>query len=127
VRALPQVRFVLDHLGKPEIRKGKLEPWREQLLRLAALPNVCCKLSGLITEAAWHAWRPEDLKPFIDAAVESFGPSRLLLGSDWPVCTLAGSSADVMAVFHDYFAQFSAVEQAAIFGGTADRVYRLSA
>ena len=127
VQALPQARFVLDHLAKPEIRKGKLEPWREHLLRLAVLPNVACKLSGLITEAAWNAWRPDDLKPFIDAAVESFGPSRLLVGSDWPVCTLAGSYADVMAVFHDYFAQFSAAEQAAIFGGTAERVYRLSA
>ena len=94
---------------------------------MADLPNVACKLSGLITEAAWNAWRPDDLKPFIDAAVESFGPSRLLVGSDWPVCTLAGSYADVMAVFHDYFAQFSAAEQAAIFGGTAERVYRLSA
>jgi L-fuconolactonase len=126
VRALPDVRFVLNHLAKPEIRAGRLEPWREHMRRLAELPNVSCKLSGLITEAAWHAWTPSDLAPFIDAAVESFGPSRLLVGSDWPVCTLAGSYAAVMRVFDDYFAGFSVAERAQVFGETAARVYRLS-
>lgn len=127
VRALPEVRFVLDHLAKPPIRAGQLEPWREQLRRMAALPNVACKLSGLVTEAAWHGWQRSELLPFIDAAVDGFGPSRLLIGSDWPVCTLAGSYREVMAIFLDYFASFSAAEQAAIFGDTAARVYRLSA
>lgn len=127
VRALPKVRFVLDHLAKPPIRAGQLEPWRQQLGLLAELPNVVCKLSGLVTEAAWNSWQPSELLPFIDVAVESFGPTRLLVGSDWPVCTLAGSYGDVMGVFLDYFASFSAAEQAAIFGDTAARVYRLSA
>jgi len=127
VRALPQVRFVLDHLAKPQIRAGRLEPWREHLRELSQSPNVACKLSGLVTEASWNAWRPDDLRPFIDAAVESFGPSRLLVGSDWPVCTLAGSHREVMEIFRDYFASFSTAEQAAIFGDTATRVYRLSA
>lgn len=127
VRALPEVRFVLDHLAKPPIREGRLDPWREHLRRLAELPNVACKLSGLVTEAAWNGWQPSELRPFIDAAVDSFGPGRLLMGSDWPVCTLAGSYRDVMGVFFDYFASFSAAEQAAIFGDTAARVYRLSA
>lgn len=126
VRALPDVHFVLDHVAKPEIRAGKLEPWRQDIRRLAELPNVSCKLSGLITEAAWNAWTPRDLQPFIDVVVESFGPSRLLVGSDWPVCTLAGSYADVMRVFDDYFASFSAAERADVFGQTAARVYRLS-
>lgn len=126
-RALPEVRFVLNHLAKPAIRAGRLEPWREDIQRLAELPNVSCKLSGLITEAAWHAWTPSDLKPFIDTVVESFGPGRLLVGSDWPVCTLAGSYADVMRVFDDYFAGFSTEERAQVFGETAARVYRLSA
>jgi len=127
VQALPDVRFVLDHLAKPQIRAGRIEPWRQDIRRLAELPNVSCKLSGLITEAAWNAWTASDLKPFLDAAVESFGPSRLLVGSDWPVCTLAGSYADVMRVFDDYFAGFSAEERAQVFGQTAARVYRLLA
>lgn len=126
-RAVPNVSCVLNHLAKPEVRAGRLEPWRQQLRRLAELPNVTCKLSGLVTEAAWDAWQPSQLAPFVDAAVESFGPERLLVGSDWPVCTLAGSYADVMRVFEDYFATFSADERAAIFGGNAERVYRLSA
>lgn len=126
-RALPEVPFVLNHLAKPQIRAGIIEPWRQDMRRLAELPNVSCKLSGLITEAAWNGWTPADLKPFIDVAVETFGPSRLMVGSDWPVCTLAGSYADVMRVFDEYFAGFSATEQAAVFGETAARVYRLSA
>lgn len=126
-QALPEVRFVLDHLAKPQIRAARIEPWRQDIRRLAELPNVSCKLSGLITEAAWNAWTPSDLKPFLDVAVESFGPTRLLVGSDWPVCTLAGSYADVMRVFDDYFAGFSAEERAQVFGETAARVYRLLA
>jgi L-fuconolactonase len=127
VHALPHVRFVLDHLAKPAIRLGELEPWRTRLRRLAQAPNVCCKLSGLVTEAAWHAWQASELEPFIDVALESFGTKRLLVGSDWPVCTLAGSYARVMQVFSDYFASFSATEQADVFGGNAERVYRLVA
>jgi L-fuconolactonase len=80
-----------------------------------------------VTEAAWDAWQPSRLAPFVDAGVDSFGPERLLVGSDWPVCTLAGSHAQGMRVFDDCFAGFSADERAAIFGGNAQRVYRLSA
>jgi L-fuconolactonase len=126
-RALPDVRLVLDHLAKPPVRKAELEPWRTQVQRLAELPNVYCKLSGLVTEADWSNWQPRDLVPFIDTVVECFGPSRVMVGSDWPVCTLAGSYADVLNVFRVYFAGFSAAEQAAIFGGNAERAYRLSA
>lgn len=125
-RALPDTRCVLDHVAKPLVRAGQLEPWRSQLRQLAELPNVCCKLSGLVTEAAWNAWQPSQLLPFIDVAVEAFGAERLLVGSDWPMCLLAGSYADVMRVFSDYLASFSAAEQAAICGGNAGRVYRLS-
>lgn len=126
-RALPDVSFVLDHLGKPPVKSGELEPWRLQMKRLGALPNVCCKVSGLVTEADWENWRPSQLEPFLDAVLESFGASRLLVGSDWPVCTLAGSYAKVMGVFSAYFAALSASERAAIFGGNAARVYRLTA
>jgi L-fuconolactonase len=123
--ALPEVRFVLDHLAKPPVRAGKLDPWREQIRRLAALPNVSCKLSGLVTEADWHGWQASQLEPFIDVVVESFGPGRVLVGSDWPVCQLAGSYTDVMRVFDDYFAGFSPAERAAIFGENAARIYRI--
>lgn len=126
VRAVPGVEFVLDHLAKPQVKAAELEPWRTELRRLAELPNVCCKLSGLVTEAAWNDWQPSELAPFIDVAVEAFGPERLLVGSDWPMCLLAGQYGNVMRVFSDYFASFSAAEQAAIFGGNAARVYRLS-
>lgn len=126
VRALPQVSFVLDHLAKPEVRAGRLEPWRQQVRQLAALPNVCCKLSGLVTEAAWHDWQPGQLEPFIDVVCESFGSKRLLVGSDWPVCKLAGSYAQVMSVFEDYFAGYSSAERAAIFGENAARVYHIA-
>jgi L-fuconolactonase len=126
VRALPGVECVLDHLAKPQVKAGELEPWRTQLCQLAKLPNVCCKLSGLVTEAAWNDWQPSQLLPFIDVAVEAFGPERLLVGSDWPMCLLAGQYGNVMRVFSDYFASFSVADQAAIFGGNAARVYRLA-
>ena len=126
VGAVPGTQCVLDHLAKPGVRAGELEPWRTQLRRLADLPNVCCKLSGLVTEAAWNDWQPSQLEPFIDVAVEAFGPERLLVGSDWPMCLLAGQYGNVIRVFGDYFARFSSAEQAAIFGGNAARVYRLS-
>ncbi len=126
VRAVPGVECVLDHLAKPHVKAGEFEPWRTQLRRLAELPNVCCKLSGLVTEAAWNDWQPSQLSPFIDVAVEAFGTERLLVGSDWPMCLLAGAYGNVMSVFSDYFASFTLAEQAAIFGGNAARVYRLA-
>jgi L-fucono-1,5-lactonase len=89
-------RFVLDHLGKPPIRDGGGEGWGDGMQALAALPNVCCKLSGLVTEADWHNWTPADLAPYVGSAREWFGNDRLLFGSDWPVCLLAGSYADVV-------------------------------
>jgi L-fuconolactonase len=124
-RALPHVSFVLDHVAKPPVRSGQLSPWREQLRRLAELPNVCCKLSGLVTEADWKAWSPSQLRPFLDVAAESFGWQRLLVGSDWPVCTLAGSYEQVTRVLSDYVAGWSAAERAAVFGENATRIYRL--
>lgn len=125
-RMLPDVRFVLDHLGKPNVKSGALEPWRAQMKRLGALPNVSCKVSGLVTEADWGAWSPAELEPYLDAVLESFGAERLLVGSDWPVCLLAGSYETVMGAFRDYFAHLSASECALIFGENAARVYRLA-
>jgi predicted TIM-barrel fold metal-dependent hydrolase len=87
----PDILFVLDHLGKPAIRDGRLEPWHDQVAALAALPNVVCKLSGLVTEADWNGWRSDDLAPYIAQALTVFGPSRVLFASDWPVLTLAST------------------------------------
>jgi L-fuconolactonase len=123
VRDLPDVTFVLDHLGKPDIRRAERSEWQAHVRALAAHPNVFCKLSGLVTEADWKGWRREDFAPHIDAAVECFGAGRLLVGSDWPVCTLAASYDEVIGITRAYFGQFSATEQRAVFGANAARVY----
>lgn len=119
-------RFVLDHLAKPDIAGGGLRPWARDLARVAAAPNVSCKLSGLVTEARWDGWTPEDLRPYLDVAFECFGFERLMGGSDWPVCLLAASYQRTMAVVADYLAPRPAVEQDAVLGGNAQRVWRLS-
>ncbi len=123
--SLPEVSFVLDHVGKPNLREPSPERFLRQLRPIADLPNVVCKLSGLVTEANWQSWTKEDLRPFIDGAVELFGTERLLFGSDWPVCLLAGSYRDVFGVVDEYFQSFSAAERAALFGENATRVYRI--
>lgn len=122
-RALPQQPLVLDHVGKPEIAAGRLDPWRADLRRLAELPHVHCKLSGLVTEARWDTWQPADLRPYLDVALEAFGPGRLMFGSDWPVCLLAGSYAEVIGLARAAIAALSRDEQHAILGGTAARFY----
>ncbi len=123
--ALPGTRLVLDHLGKPDIRGGGFDSWRGDLDRLAALPNVCAKLSGLVTEADWRRWSVEDLHRYINAALDSFGPDRLMIGSDWPVCTVAGSYGDVLDVVRTAVTGFSRDARAAVLGGTARRFWNL--
>ena len=125
VDRLPGQPFVLDHLGKPLIRAGVLEPWAANLRELARRPNVHVKLSGLITEADWAHWTAADLRPYLDVAFEAFGIERLMFGSDWPVCLVAGDYARVMSVAADYVAALSAAEQGALFGGNAARFYGL--
>ena len=98
VEEFPEQRFVLDHIAKPPIREGELSPWREELQRLASFPNVTCKLSGMVTEARWKEWRPADMHPYLNAVLAAFGPDRLLIGSDWPVCLLAGDYARTLSV-----------------------------
>jgi len=120
-----QQAFVLDHIAKPRIADGALEPWRQKIKELAKRQNVSCKISGLVTEASWAAWTPETLKPYFDTVVEAFGPHRLMVGSDWPVCLLASSYGRWFEVLNAYFAEFSEPERTAIFGGTAMRVYKL--
>jgi len=124
-RALPDQAFVLDHLAKPEIARGRLDPWRADLRRLAELPNIACKLSGLVTEARWDGWTAADFRPYLDVALDAFGSGRLLFGSDWPVCLLAGSYADVVGLARGAIAALSRDEQHAVLGGNAARVYRI--
>jgi L-fuconolactonase len=123
--AFPRQPFVLDHLGKPDIRGDGFTEWRRHFGALAALPNVTCKLSGLVTEADWHGWTPAQLRPYLDAALEAFGPSRLMMGSDWPVCLLAARYDDVVALVRDALAEYSEDEQEQVLGGTARDFYRL--
>jgi L-fuconolactonase len=125
-RAFPRQRFVLDHLGKPDVRAQEYQSWRAQLNQLAALPNVHCKLSGLVTEADWGSWKPEQLRPYLDAALDAFGPDRLMIGSDWPVCTLAGTYKDVIGVTLDAIGEYSVTEQERMLGGTARDLWSLA-
>ena len=125
VRRFPEQPFVLDHLAKPRIREGVFDPWRADLEALAAAPNVSCKLSGMVTEAAWGKWKRADFVPYMQAALEAFSPRRLLFGSDWPVCTLSAPYGDVVGIVDDFLARLSPDEQAAILGGNAVRVYGL--
>jgi L-fuconolactonase len=121
----PEQAFVLDHLAKPKIAAGEMSPWQEDLRELAMRPNVWCKVSGMVTEANWQQWTPNDLRPYLDAALEAFGPRRLLAGSDWPVCTLASSYSRWWQVLRMWAASLSASEQEAIFGRNATEVYGL--
>jgi len=125
VGALPDVRFVVDHLAKPAIRNGSDPAWTEAVGSFQGLPNVWWKVSGLVTEADWQAWRPPDLQPFVDRILEIAGPDRLLFGSDWPVCLLAAPYDVVLSTARSLIAGLSASEQSAILGGTAVAVYGL--
>ena len=123
-RNLPQLTFVVDHISKPVIGES-LSPWADQLRELAALPNVTCKLSGMVTEAPWTTWKPSDLQPYADVVLESFGPDRVMFGSDWPVCLLAATYAEVVETAQTLTAALSLAEQEAVFATTATRTYRL--
>ena len=127
-RAVPELGFVLDHLGKPQIRDGAdgLARWRAPLAELAGEPNVTAKLSGLITEADWAQWTVDDLRPYVETALELFGPDRLMFGSDWPVCLLAGSYGQVLRALRAALdGATGPADREAIFAGTAVRAYGL--
>ncbi len=119
VERVPAGRFVLDHAGKPPIATGALEPWAGLLRRLAGAPGVAVKLSGLVTEANWDAWTAADIRPYAEVVLDAFGPDRVMFGSDWPVCELAASYADVMGLARELAADD------AVFGDTARQWYRL--
>jgi L-fuconolactonase len=123
VQKFPEQPFVLDHMAKPRIAEGLLSPWREDLQQLACFPNVFCKLSGMVTETAWNRWKPADFSRYLDAAVEAFGPARLMIGSDWPVCMLSGDYASSMQIVIDYFDQFGPEVRSDVLGGNCARFY----
>lgn len=124
-RSVPNATLVLDHLSKPRIKAREIAPWAAELRAAAAFPNVYCKLSGLVTEADWANWSVADLRPYFLTALDSFGPTRLLFGTDWPVCVLAADYERVVSTARELIAELSASEQAAILGGNAARVYKL--
>ena len=127
VRQFSDQPFVLDHLAKPFIKDGILSPWREQMRELAKAPNVSCKVSGMVTEAAWGQWQPDNFRPYLDVVFEAFGEDRLMFGSDWPVCLLSGSYPRTLGIVADYLEQFSRGICDKVFGANAARFYGIPA
>lgn len=126
VERFPEQPFVVDHLAKPLIKTHELSPWEADIRRLATFPNVFCKVSGMVTEADWQHWTPADFTPYLDVIFECFGPKRVMAGSDWPVCTLAGNYSQVMRVPADYLGKLSKGEQAAVWGENAKVFYGIA-
>ncbi|HEY8185110.1 MAG TPA: amidohydrolase family protein [Pyrinomonadaceae bacterium] len=121
----PELRFVVDHMAKPPIRSGEIHEWAQEIKAIAANPNVYCKLSGLVTEADLTSWRTDDLRPFVDRALEYFGADRMMFGSDWPVCLLAASYEQVLESAQLLLAGLTENERNGIFGENAREFYRL--
>jgi L-fuconolactonase len=117
---------VLDHLAKPFIKRGALSPWKEQIETLAKSPNVCCKVSGMVTEADRTHWKPADFAPYLDVVFQTFGEDRLMFGSDWPVCLLAGSYGQVHDIVATYLHSLPAKAQEKVMGANAAKFYRVS-
>ena len=125
-RAQPDTRFLVDHLAKPPIASGALEPWSTQIRPLGELGNVSCKLSGMVTEADLTGWRPDDLRPYVDHVLDVFGPARLVFGSDWPLSLVAGTYERVYDAASETLDSLSVSERAAVFGANATEVYGLT-
>lgn len=125
VAQFPEQKFVVDHLAKPYVKKKEIKEWNEDITQLAKHENVWCKLSGMVTEADWAAWKPQDFIPYIDAVVNAFGVDRLMFGSDWPVCLVAAEYPDVVKLIDDYFSSFSGEDKQKIFRQNASQFYNL--
>jgi L-fuconolactonase len=125
VRRFPDQAFILDHIAKPDIKNQRIGLWDDGIRRLAAFDNVSCKLSGMVTEANWNDWKPADFQPYMEVVLEAFGANRLTIGSDWPVCTLAGEYDDVVKIASKFVARLSASEQEAIWEKNPARIYGL--
>ena len=125
VKRFPDQPFVLDHIAKPFIKDGILEPWASEIRELATYENVWCKVSGMVTEAAWGAWTRDDYAPYLDVVFDCFGIDRLMFGSDWPVCTLSGSYAEVVGIVRNYIDGLSEEEKDKVMGANASAFYGL--
>jgi len=125
VERFPDQPFVVDHLAKPLIAQGFMEPWASRMREMATHPNVWCKVSGLVTEANWARWEPGDFRPYLDVVFDAFAPDRLMFGSDWPVCLLAAEYGEVLALVEDYSGRLSPSDRVALFGGNAATFYGL--
>jgi L-fuconolactonase len=123
VEKFPEHPFVVDHISKPAIKDKMISPWKEDIEELATYDNVYCKLSGMVTETHWRQWEVEEFKPYLDIVIGAFGPERVMIGSDWPVCTLSGDYQSVMNIVMDYVQQFPAETQKKILGGNCARFY----
>jgi L-fucono-1,5-lactonase len=123
----PSLRLVVDHMAKPQIARGKVDEWARGLRAVAQIPGIHCKLSGLVTEAEHGAWKTDDLRPYVDRALEEFGPERMMVGSDWPVCLLAASYERALAAYQEMLAGLHDDERQRILAGNAASFYRLSA
>jgi L-fuconolactonase len=122
---LPNVHFVLDHIAKPLIKNGEIQPWADDIRKLAELPNVHCKVSGMVTEADWQTWEKADFRPYLDVVFEAFGTERLMFGSDWPVCLVAAEYEGAKDILTDYLSMFSDSEMKQVMGANAARFYNL--
>ena len=125
VSSFPRQKFVLDHLAKPSIRERIISPWKDEIKKLADNPNVFCKLSGMVTEANWNGWNKEDFIPYLEIILEYFGPFRIMIGSDWPVCTVSADYACTMNIVIDYIHSLPLAEQEMILGKNAIQIYNL--
>jgi L-fuconolactonase len=123
VQRFPEQPFVLDHIAKPLVREGIRDPWAAQIRELARHPNVCCKVSGMVTEADHRAWKADDFRPYLDVVFEAFRPERLMFGSDWPVCLLAGSYEQVEGLVRDHVRHLGPEQAAGFWGGNCARFY----
>lgn len=125
VKSFPRQNFVLDHLAKPKIKWGEVEPWAGKIKELATCPNVFCKISGIVTEADWANWKEVDFKPYLDIIFNVFGTSRLMFGSDWPVCLLGASYSQTVQIIENYLEKFHDEERKMVMGQNAVRIYNL--
>ena len=125
MKKLPEMRLVLDHIGKPNIQAGEFAEWKLEIERLSGFEHLYVKLSGLVTEANWQQWQLSDFEPYIESILEAFGPDRIMFGSDWPVCLVAADYGQVLTIVNQYIEKLSTAEQAAIMGENAERFYRI--
>jgi L-fuconolactonase len=125
VARLPAQRFVIDHCAKPEVKAWNTEPWATQMRKIAQHTNVSCKVSGLVTEADWKYWKADEFRAYLDVVFDAFGPDRVMFGSDWPVCLLAGTYRQVKQLIEGYVRDFSPADRDKIFGGNAALFYGL--